>query len=63
MYSKIMSLESLQMNSTKNKADPAAVKLEFTQIATGLQEEILNLKDDFKIIMSIKKGKVRMNEL
>lgn len=58
MYSKIMALESLQVNSGKNKTDPAAIKSEFASIASALREEILNLKDDFKIIMSIKKGKV-----
>lgn len=58
MYGKIMALESLQVNSGKNKSDPATIKAEFESIVTGLREEILNLKDDFKIIMSIKKGKV-----
>lgn len=53
-----MSLENLQANSGKSKNDPAAIKVEFESIVTGLLEEILNLKEDFKIIMSIKKGKV-----
>ncbi len=58
MYGKIMALENLQVNSGKNKNDPDTIKTEFENIVTGLLEEILNLKDDFKIIMSIKKGKV-----
>ena len=58
MYSKIMALESLHVNSGKTKPDPDEIKLESMSIATVLREEILGLKDDFKIIMSIKKGKV-----
>lgn len=58
MYGRIMALENLQMNGSKIKTDPATIKAEYINIATALREEILNLKDDLKIIMSIKKGKV-----
>lgn len=58
MYGKIIALENLQFNSGKSKNDPETIKAEFENIVKGLREEILNLKDDFKIIMSIKKGKV-----
>ncbi|KAK7582612.1 hypothetical protein V9T40_014057 [Parthenolecanium corni] len=57
MYGRIMALENLQMNGSKIKTDPATIKAEYINIATALREEILNLKDDLKIIMSIKKGK------
>lgn len=57
MYGKIIALENLQFNSGKSKNDPETIKAEFENIVKGLREEILNLKDDFKIIMSIKKGK------
>ncbi|XP_065218946.1 uncharacterized protein Patr-1 [Planococcus citri] len=57
MYSKIIALEGLHMNNGKNKPDPDEIKLESMSIAAVLREEILNMKDDFKIIMSIKKGK------
>lgn len=58
MYGKIIALESLQVNHQKNKPDPATIKAEFERILNALKDEIVILKDDFKIVMSIKKGKV-----
>lgn len=57
-----MALEGLHVNIGKNKPDPDEIKLESMSIATVLRDEILNMKEDFKIIMSIKKGKV-MNHI
>ena len=58
LYGKIIALESLQVNSTKNKLDSATVKAESESIVNSLRDELLSLKDDFKIVMSIRKGKV-----
>lgn len=58
MYAKVVALEYLQSNLNRSKNDPATIKAEFESIVAYLEDEILNLKEDFKIVMSIKKGKV-----